>query len=70
MESMRAFPFRKLRYYKYITLDVLMHVEHQDALKFIFNLNKEARAFIQKNFVTVRNGFVNEGLIEYQFDCS
>ena len=70
MEPMSAFPFRKLRYYKYITLDVLMHVEHQDSSKFMFNLNKEARAFIKNNFNTVRNGFVNEGLIEYQFDCS
>jgi hypothetical protein len=36
--------------------------------KFLFGLNKDSRTFIQHNFIAVRNGYVNEGLIEYQFD--
>ena len=33
----------------------------------MFALNKEARDFIQNNFITVRNGFVNDGLINHCF---
>jgi hypothetical protein len=65
MESASAFPFRKLRYDTYLTLDVLMHVEQKDAYKFMFTLNKEARKFILDKFITVRNGFVNDGLIDF-----
>jgi hypothetical protein len=67
MESESAFPFRKLRYYTYLTLDVMMHVEQEDAYKFMFGLNKDARKFILDNFITVRNGFVNDGLIDFCF---
>ena len=65
-----AFPFRKLRYAKYLTLTVLMHVNHQEAFEFMFTLNREARTYILKNFIIVRNGFTNEGLIEYKFDTN
>ena len=68
MESASAFPFRKLRYEKYLTLDVLLYIESQDAYKFMFGVNKEGRTYIKDNFITVRNGFVNEGLIEYYFE--
>ena len=67
MESESAFPFRKLRYDTYLTLDVLMHVEQEDAYKFMFTLNKEARKFILDKFITVRNEFVNDGLIDFCF---
>ena len=33
----------------------------------MFSVNREARSFIIINFITVRNGFVNDGLIEYEF---
>ena len=68
MESTSAFPFRKLRYDIYLTLDVMMHVEQKDAYKFMFALNKEGRKFILDNFITVRNEFVNNGLIDFCFD--
>ena len=68
VESLSDFPFRKLRYAKYLILDVMMYVEHQQVLKFMFTCNKETRAFLQKNYVTVTNGFVNDGLIPYCFD--
>jgi len=70
MESMSAFPFRKLRYEAYLILDVMMYIEHQEVYNFMFALNKETRKFLQQNFITVRNGFVNEGLIDHEFDCS
>ena len=35
----------------------------------MFNLNKEARVFLQSKFITIRNGFENEGLITYQISC-
>ena len=65
VESPSNFPFRKLRYDKYLTLDVMTHVEHQEVLKFMFSLNKEARTFLQNNFLTIRNEFINDGLITY-----
>lgn len=34
----------------------------------MFTLNKKTRNFLQNNFITFRNGFVNEGLIEHEFD--
>ena len=45
-----------------------MYVEHQQVLQFMFACNKQARIFLQNNFITVRNGFVNDGLIPYYFD--
>ena len=65
VESPSNFPFRKLRYDKYLMLDVMTHVEHQEVLKFMFSLNKEARTFLQNNFITIRNEFINDGLITY-----
>jgi hypothetical protein len=44
----------------------MMYVDRADVYKFMFTLNKEARKFLQDNFITVRNGFVNDGLITYQ----
>jgi hypothetical protein len=42
-----------------------MHVEYQEACKFMFAVNKEARSFLLNNFITIRNGFINDGLIPY-----
>ena len=66
VESLSEFPFRKLRYDTLLTLDVMMYVDRADVYKFMFSLNKEARKFLQDNFITVRNGFINDGLITYQ----
>ena len=30
------------------------------------NVNKEAREFLKNNYITIKNGFSNEGLIEYE----
>ena len=68
VESLSDFPFRKLRFSKYLTLDVMMYVDRADVYKFMFSLNKEARKFLQDNFITVRNGFLNDGLIIHQID--
>ena len=69
-EVVRTFPFHKLRFKKYITVEVLMYVEQSQALKFMFAINKESRAFLEYKFNIVRNGFINEGLIPYHFDLS
>jgi hypothetical protein len=66
VESLNEFPFPKLRYEKYLTLDVMMYVDHPEVYKFMFTLNKEARKFLQDNFISVRNEFVNKGLITYE----
>ena len=68
MESAVDFPFRNIRKDVYLTLEVMMYVEHEDAYKFMFNINKEGREFLINNFTTVRNGFMNDGLIDLCFD--
>ena len=62
------FPFSKLKHDKYLTLDVLMFVDYLDALIFMFNINKEVRHYLLNNFITVRNGFTNDGLIDFVFE--
>ena len=34
----------------------------------MFEVNKEARSFLVNNFITVKNGFINDGLIVYDID--
>ena len=70
VESAGCFPFRKLYHDKFLILDVMMFVEHQDVLKFMFAVNKQTRAYLTQNFSTIQNGFINEGLITYDFDIS
>ena len=70
-ESLTAtFPFSKLRYDKFLTLDVMMNVKHFDALKFMFSLNKEARAFLKEHIQTIQNEFDNKGLFIHEVDMS
>ena len=64
-ESQSNFPFRKLRYHTYLTLEVMLHVEHLVAYKVMFSVNKETRRFLQKHSILIQNGFINEGLITY-----
>ena len=70
VETSCNFPFRRLRQDTYLVLEILMHVERHEALNFIFALCKEARAFLKSNFIAVRNGFINEGLVTYYFEGS
>ncbi len=64
---MSTFPFRHLKQDTYSLLDVLMYIDYNDALKFMYTVNKEARSFIQNNYITMRNEFDNNGLIEHEF---
>ena len=66
-DSVRAFPFHKLKDYKYLTLEVMTYVEHSKSCLFMFTFNKETRNFLQHNIIDIQNGFINEGLIEH--DC-
>jgi hypothetical protein len=68
VESVSAFPLSKLRYDKFLTLDVMMYLEYQEANTFMFAVNKEARLFLQNNFIIIRNGFLNDGLIIYRME--
>ena len=53
VESVSNFPFRKLRLEKYLMLDVMMNVEYEQAVNSMFSLNKEARAFLQYNIISI-----------------
>ena len=66
-ESAVDFPFRKLTDNKYLTLDVMMNIEIQEVYQFLFAVNKKTRVFLEQNFFTIKNGFVNDGLIPFQF---
>ncbi len=64
------FPFQKLRYYTFVTLDVFNFVEHPKAYEFLFAVNKATRTYLENNFIIIRNGFINEGLIDNLIDVS
>ena len=69
MESVKNnFPFRQIRFYKYLTLEVLMHIEYLEACTFMFSANNQGRKFLQEKFKLIRNGFINNGLITYDFE--
>ena len=68
MEPFNAFLFPKLKNDKYLILNILMYLDYKDALNFIFFINKDSRTFQLTNFITLKNEFINEGLIDYQFD--
>ena len=65
VESVGDFPFRQLRYDKYLIIEVLIHVEIKDLMDFMFAVNKETRAFVEHNFTAICNGFNNDGLITH-----
>jgi hypothetical protein len=67
-ETLCNFPFRKLRYDKYLVLEVILHVDRDVALNFMFTISKEGRAFLKENFITFKNELINEGLITYYID--
>ena len=48
----------------------MMHVDYLEAYNFMFAVNKEGRSFLQNKFITIRNGFINEGLITYSWNTS
>jgi len=66
-ESGSRFAIPKLKYYKYLTLNVMMHVEYRQVYEFMFNINQNTRNFLQKHIITLKNGFDNDGLIPYKF---
>ena len=45
VESLSDFPFRKLRYSKYLTFDVMTYVQDEDVKQFMNSVNKETRRF-------------------------
>ncbi len=47
-----------------------MYVQRSKSLEFMFGVNKEARNFLYQNYFSIKNGFINEGLIEYNLDCN
>jgi hypothetical protein len=66
VESRSNFPFRQLTVRKYLTLEVIMNIEYQEVLSYMFAVNKKTRSYILNNFLTIRNGFINAGVITYQ----
>lgn len=65
VETVSSFPLLKLRFEKYLTVDVMTYVEYQESYKFMFYINKQGRSFLQQNFIIIRNGFINDGLIPH-----
>jgi hypothetical protein len=67
-EASHSFPFSKLMHDIYLTLEVMMYVERAQALEFMFGVTKEARNLIEKQYLSIKNGFINEGLIAYDLN--
>lgn len=70
VEPVINFPLTKLRDFTYLTLDVMMHIEYEKSKYFMFAINKQGRLFLQNNFYAIRNGFINDGLIPFQWEFS
>ena len=68
-EFVSGFPFPRLSDEKYLTLEIMMYVDYFDSLIFMFSLNKATRIFVESNASTIRNGFINDGLYDYQLNC-
>jgi hypothetical protein len=67
-ETSTSFLFQKLRHNLYALIDVMMYVDLKNALEFMHCVNKEARTFLRQNYDSIKNGFINEGLIVYDID--
>ena len=70
IDSVTSFPFRKLRYDTYLTLDIIMCIEYKYALQYLFDVNKQTRQFLCRHFITIKNSYENEGLITHEIDNS
>ena len=54
-----SFPFQKLKYDIYLSIEVMMNVDLSQALEFMFVANKEARTFVHKHYNSIKNGTIN-----------
>lgn len=70
MESETDFPFLRLRSYTYLILDVLMNIEREEIMKFMFAVNKVMRNFVNTKYIKIQNGFTNEGLVTYKLESN
>ena len=52
-KGVNKFPFNLLRYDVYLTLDIMMYVEDEKPLEFMFGVNKEARTFLLQNYIKI-----------------
>ena len=43
-------------------IDVLLFVEYNNTLEFLFSINSATRYFLEYNYQTIKRGFQNEGL--------
>ena len=53
VDSQGDFPFRRLRSYTYLILDVLMNIEREEVMKFMFAVNKVMRNFVNIKYITM-----------------
>ena len=70
VESEPLFPFYKLRFKKYLVIEILSHLDHPIALQFMHSVCRSARSFLVKNHRMILNGFHNEGLITSIIDLN
>ena len=66
--------FASITLTKYIAIDVLLYLQYDDSLEFLFNLNRHTREFLKHYYVAIKSGFENEGLtynyIDLYFETS
>lgn len=44
----------------------MSYVDYLEAYNFFFTVNKKARLFLIKNFLTIQNEYINDGLIPFK----
>jgi hypothetical protein len=65
MEVIRRSPFGKFRYKKYVILEALQFSGRMPkAIQWLYELNKETRAFLSKEYLMIERGYEVEGIVE------
>ena len=62
MESLSMLsPFGKIKG-KYVIIEILINIEYNNALRFLWEVNKHGRTFVLKQLNHIENAFANNGL--------
>lgn len=70
VESYSDVPFLNFRQEPYLIIEILMFIDREEVLKFIFSINNKMRDFLKDHFIKIKNAFINNGLIVNYFNAT
>ncbi len=70
VESYSDVPFLNLRQEPYLIIEILIFIDREEVLKFIFSINNKMRDFLKDHFIKIKNAFINNGRIVNCFNSS